>query len=261
MHLRVHASFQQRHAGSSGASRARPLSRSAFDNLLVSLHSLVRKLDWAPEGTEWANYTEGDSYEPDALARKQDLVEGHLAAVAPGTVWDLGANVGVYSRLAASAGADVVSFDVDPACVEQSYREVRESGEKRILPLLLDLTNPSPAIGWANAERGTLASRGRPDLILALALVHHLAISNNVPLPRIADTFAQLGEELVIEFVPKSDPKVKTLLATRRDVFPGYTREGFEAAFAEHYDVLARDAIEGSKRSLYRMRTKGAKGR
>ena len=257
MHLRVHASFQRRHAASGGAREVRPLSRQAFDNLLVSLHSVVRKLDWKPEGSEWADYTEGDSYEPDALARKQRLVEGHLAAVAPATLWDLGANVGVYSRLAASTGADVISFDVDPACVEQNYRGVRETREKRILPLLLDLTNPSPAIGWANAERGSVGSRARPDLVLALALVHHLAISNNVPLPKIAATFADMADELVIEFVPKADPKVETLLATRRDVFPEYTGEGFEAAFAEHWDVLARDAIEGSERTLYRMRRKG----
>ncbi|MEE2674384.1 MAG: SAM-dependent methyltransferase [Myxococcota bacterium] len=256
MHLRIHAGFQQRHAASGGARRARPLSRQAFDNLLVSLQAVVRKLDWVPEDSEWAAYTEGDSYEADALAHKQRLVEGHLAEVAPRAVWDLGANVGVYSRLAASADADVISFDADPACVEQNYRLVRESREPRILPLLLDLTNPSPAIGWANSERETIASRARPDLVLALALVHHLAISNNVPLREIAAALADLADELVIEFVPKSDAKVETLLATRRDVFSEYTAEGFEAAFVERYDILARDSIEGSERTLYRMRAK-----
>lgn len=257
MHVRLHASFQRRHAGAAAAAKPRPLSRQAFDNLLVSLTSIVQKLDWAPEGTEWADYTEGDSYAPDALACKQRLVERHLAAVAPATVWDLGANVGVYSRLAAAAGAEVVSFDVDPACVEQSYRRLREEGEARILPLLLDLTNPSPAIGFANAERETVVSRGRPDLVLALALVHHLAISNNVPLGKIAETLAEMADELLIEFVPKSDPKVETLLATRRDVFPQYTQAGFEAAFSDCYDVVSRDPIEGSARTLYRMRRKG----
>jgi ribosomal protein L11 methylase PrmA len=258
MHLRLHASFQRRHAGSGSASRGRPLSRQGFDNLLVSLHSLVKKLDWAPQGSEWGDYTEGDSYTPEALARKQGLVGEHLAAVAPATLWDLGANIGVYSRLAASAGADVVGFDMDPACVEQSYREVRKQRERRVLPLLLDLTNPSPAIGWANLERGTLPSRGRPDLLLALALVHHLAISNNLPLPRIAAALADMADRLVIEFVPKSDPKVERLLATRRDIFPAYTAEGFEAAFTEYYDIVARDPIEGSKRTLYRMGPKGS---
>lgn len=257
MHVRVHASFQRRHAGSGGARRARSLSRQAFDNLLVSLHSLVRKLDWKPAGTEWADYAEGDSYPGGALASKQRLVARYLADAAPATVWDFGANVGVYSRLAASAGADVVSFDVDPACVERSYRALREEGEERVLPLLLDLTNPSPAIGWANAERETLASRGHPDLILALALVHHLAISNNVPLPKIAARLVEMSDELVIEFVPKSDPKVEVLLATRRDVFPDYTREGFEAAFGACFDLVARGEIEGSPRILYRMRKRG----
>jgi hypothetical protein len=256
MHLRLHAAFQQRHAGG-GAQPARALSRQAFDNLLVSLRALVRKLDWEPSGTEWAEYYEGDSYEDASLEYKKRLVSDHLAALSPRRVWDLGSNVGVYSRLAAEAGADVVSFDVDPACVERSYRQVREKGrsdsEERVLPLLLDLTNPSPAIGWANAERATVHDRGHPDLVLALALVHHLAISNNVPLGLVADYFAELSASLVIEFVPKSDAKVETLLATRRDVFPDYTREGFEAAFGRRFETVARDEIEGSERTLSRM--------
>jgi ribosomal protein L11 methylase PrmA len=253
MHLRIHASFQQRHRGG-GARKQRPLSRSAPYNLLSSLERLVRKLDWEPRGTEWADYTEGDSYDDRSLAHKQGLVAAHLAAIAPRSVWDLGANTGVYSRLAAAAGAQVVSFDVDPACVERNYRELCEKGEERLLPLRLDLTNPSPGLGWANAEREPVGDRGRPDVLLVLALEHHLAIANNVPFDNIADWFGALSDELIIEFVPKSDPKVQILLATRKDVFPDYTREHFEAAFGAHYEILARDEIEGSARTLYRMR-------
>ena len=116
---------------------------------------------------------------------------------------------------------------------------------------------PSPAIGWANAERLPVSGRGRPDAVLALALVHHLAISNNVPLPKVADYFAELADQLVIEFVPKSDAKVKTLLATRVDIFPDYTRDSFESAFRTRFEILSSDDIEGSDRTLYRMKRRG----
>jgi hypothetical protein len=266
MHLRFHARSQKRHeaagadaasdtsAASEAVARKRKLSKDQLVNITRSLGSAIEKLSWLPEGTEWADYYEGDSYEAAALERKKGLVSAYLAEIAPQTVWDLGSNTGVYSRLAAEAGARVVAFDVDPACVERSYRQLRETKEDGLLPLLLDLTNPSPAIGWANDERVTIGQRGRPDVVLALALIHHIAISNNVPLHDVASHFADLSDQLIIEFVPKSDAKVRTLLATREDVFPRYTREGFEDAFRTRFDILAATDIEGSDRTLYRMK-------
>jgi ribosomal protein L11 methylase PrmA len=262
MHIRVHSGFQQRYEGEGAqpqsAPTARKLSKSALGNLITALEGTARRLDWHPAGTEWAEYYEGDSYEEGSLEHKKSLVAKFLAAVAPEKVWDFGANTGVYSRIASEQGAQVVSFDVDPACVERNYREVREKKEKRVLPLLLDLVNPSPGIGWANQERETLAQRQGADALLALALIHHIAISNNVPLPHISDFFAALGENLVIEFVPKSDAKVRTLLATREDVFPHYTREGFEAAFSRRWHIEEAVEIEGSQRTLYLLRRRTA---
>ena len=126
----------------------------------------------------------------------------------------------------------------------------------RILPLVQDLTNPSPAIGWENREREQLESRGPADMVLALALIHHLAISNNVPLQRLAESFARLGRWLVIEFVPKEDSQVKRLLATREDIFPDYTVQGFQEAFAHSFEIVDKVEIHGSKRILYLMKTK-----
>jgi len=260
MHVRLHAGFQKRHAAARPGEppRVRELSKQALSNLLESLRRTTDGLTWEASGTEWSDYYEGDSYEQASLEEKQRLVAEHLKEVRPQRVWDVGANTGLYSRLAATTGADVVAFDVDPACVDRSYRELRANGEENLLPLLLDVTNPSPAIGWANAERLPIARRGRPDLVLALALVHHIAIGGNVPLPNVAAWLASLADGLIIEFVPKSDAKVETLLATREDVFPHYTREGFEAAFATCFDILARDEIEGSERTLYRMRRRAS---
>jgi ribosomal protein L11 methylase PrmA len=261
LHLWLHARLQRRHARASDASpppSPRPIAKSALLELLRGLERTTARLDWRPEGTVWADYYAGDSYEAAALDRKKELVAEHLAALAPRRVWDLGANTGVMSRIASGRGAHVVAFDVDPACVERSWRDVKERRDENLLPLLLDLVNPSPAIGWANRERASIFERPAPDAILALALVHHLAIANNVPLPQVAATFAQLAEALVIEFVPKGDPKVRQLLASREDVFPDYTREGFEAAFQRDWRLEAADRIAGSERTLYRMRRRGA---
>lgn len=263
MHLWMHARYQRSYEGSGGASAGdrdgasvRPVSRVALGNIIEDLRGVVRKLDWSPQGTEWAEYYSGDSYEADALAHKQDRVSEFVARVSPQRVWDLGANTGAYSRIAAEQGAQVVSFDVDPACVERNYLAVRDSKGEDLLPLRLDLVNPSPALGWAHDERSSLAQRANADTVLALALIHHIAISNNVPLEKIAAFFSQLSKHLVIEFVPKSDPKVKTLLATREDIFPDYTRAGFEAAFASRFETLEATEIRGSDRVLYLLERK-----
>jgi hypothetical protein len=257
MHIRLHARYQQKYraAGAEGeeAPKARSLSKSAQLNIIQALEGTVKGLSWKPEGTEWADYYAGDSYEDEALKQKKTLVGKHIDSIRPDAVWDLGANTGVYSRIAAERGARVVSWDVDPACVESNYLAVRKKREENLLPLLLDLVNPSPAIGWANRERSSISERPHPDAIMALALIHHIAISNNVPLSRISEYFAELAEHLIIEFVPKSDAKVRTLLASREDVFPSYTREGFEAAFSQRWETLEATDIPGSERTLYRM--------
>jgi hypothetical protein len=146
-----------------------------------------------------------------------------------------------------------VSHDIDALAVERNYLRNRSERIADVLPLLLDLTNPSPSIGWALAERASTLARLRGSVV-ALALVHHLAISNNVPLPRMAAFFACTASTLVVEFVPKEDSQVQRLLATRADVFPDYTQAAFEAAFQDLFEVLARERVPGTTRTLYAMR-------
>jgi hypothetical protein len=258
LHIWLHAGFQRRFEGAASedatAPKQRPLSRKNLDNLLAGLRSACASLDWKPEGTEWASYYEGDSYTDEGDEDKAAVVGSHLDRVQPAEVWDLGANTGRFSRISSGRGIYTVSFDVDPACVERNYREARRSKETRLLPLVMDLVNPSPALGWAHEERFSLAERNSADLVMALALIHHIAISNNVPLTRIASYFARLAEHLIIEFVPKSDPKVKILLATREDVFPTYTQEGFEEAFSSAFEIVDVHSVKGSERTIYLMR-------
>src|SRR5262249_28081311 len=160
-----------------------------------------------------------------------ELVESFVEKVGPVSVWDLGGNTGAFAKIASARGIPTVCFDADPGCVERAFASAVAEQDTALLPLVMDLGNPSPAIGLANRERPSLAERGPADMAFALALVHHLAIGNNVPLDLLADDLRGLCTWLAIEFVPKTDPQVRTMLALREDVFPGYTREGFEAAF------------------------------
>jgi len=169
-------------------------------------------------------------------------------------VWDLGGNVGVFSRIASDKGIPTISFDIDTAAIERNYLECVTKGETNILPLLTDLNNPSPGIGWANEERTSLLARGPADTVLALALVHHLAISNNVPLTKIADFLGNICNSLIIEFVPKGDSQVKRLLATREDIFPDYTQLEFERVFGSYFATISSLRLRESERTIYLMR-------
>jgi ribosomal protein L11 methylase PrmA len=181
-------------------------------------------------------------------------VTAFLECIRPENIWDLGANTGLFSRLASERGILTLAFDIDPAAVELNYLAAVDKKEKTILPLLLDLTNPSPAIGWQNRERDSLIGRGPAGAILALALIHHLAISNNVPLRQLASFFHNLAPWLIIEFVPKSDAQVQRLLATREDIFVDYHKDGFEIAFGEFFEITESAGIRDSERSLYLMK-------
>jgi hypothetical protein len=147
-------------------------------------------------------------------------------------------------------------MDVDPACVETNYRRASAEDEALLLPLVVDLASPSPAIGWANRERMSLVDRGPADAVLALALIHHLAIGNNVPFRDLAEFVSKIGRWLVIEFVPKEDPMVQAMLATRPDVFPNYSQQVFEDEFGSRFAIERSEPLPDSPRSLYLMRSK-----
>jgi hypothetical protein len=254
-HLHLHAASQKRYASVSTAPTSRRrVSLAVLQAFVDNLEKTVRRLGWKAAGTEWGDYYSEMSYSHESFAEKERLVSSCLDAIAPRRpLWDLGANTGRFSRIASRRGIEAIAWDIDPAAVERGYLDARKSGETHFLPLLLDLTNPSPALGWANRERMSLCERGPAGAVLALALVHHLAIGNNVPLERIAEFFADLTEHLVVEFVPKDDPQVRRLLVIREDVFPDYTVEGFEAAFLPRFEIAQREPISGTMRVLYRM--------
>ena len=256
MHIHAHAASERRHGHSGAAAAKVTVSRRALEGLVDGLRQAVQGLRWRGGGTEWGDYYDHTNYSGDALDHKKALVRAFLGEAGDGMVWDLGANNGLFSRLAAEMGRLVVAADVDPVAVERNWQECRQGRQPLMLPLVMDLTNPSPALGWAHAERASLLQRGPADTVMALALVHHLAISNNVPLPRVAEFLAAAGRHLIVEFVPKADSQVQRLLATRADVFPDYHLEGFRAAFGAAFDIVKEEPVAGTERTLFLMRRK-----
>jgi hypothetical protein len=255
IHLHLHAAAQRHYAGKTSRPSRRKMPRTSLLGLVSSLTSSVTRLKWSLPKTEWGEYYNATNYSVASMDAKKKTVATVLERIKPDTVWDLGANTGEFSQVAARYAATTVAFDIDPVAVERNYLDCRGAGGT-ILPLLMDLTNPSPAQGWRHEERMSLETRGPADCALALALVHHLAISNNVPLGNLAAFFACLCRHLVIEFVPKEDSQVRRLLSTREDVFPEYDQGSFERAFGTLFDIREAVPVAQSSRTLYWMSKK-----
>lgn len=257
-HIHVHARSQRAHAGDARKPAQVRLSRTRLAALIESLQGTIGGLRWEPRGTEWADYADKGhaSYAGGTPDAKEAIVRDLLGAAGPGagrTCWDLGANTGRFSALAAAQGYRVLSFDIDPAAAERHYQALRTAGRTDTTPLVMDLADPSPGLGWAGRERASLVDRADADVLLALALVHHLGIGRNVPLAMVLGLFADLAPQAIVEWVPRGDPMVDVLLASREDVFTDYTTEGFEAAVATRYAVRTRTPIPGSPRVLYHL--------
>ncbi len=257
-HVYLHAKLQ----GSYGDTRRttdvqRELKKAGFRKELVKanvrgLIKLVSSLKWSEQASEWSDYRTDNSYTDDDTTAKAAFVDKVASQQRRRLVWDLGANDGRFSRIAAEHADLVLAADSDHLTVDRLYRDLRKDGDTRILPLVVDLASPSPGLGWRGAERRPLDGRGHPDLILALAVVHHLAISRNVPLPEILGWFAELGGELVVEMPSREDPQVERLLRNKREgMHDSYTTEAFEAALEQRFDVRHREVLPSGTRVLY----------
>lgn len=253
-HIHLHARSQKYFADKIVIIDNRKMSLVSFLALIDSLESVIKNLKWQAQGTEWADYYKDINYSSDAFQHKNQIIAEFLDKIKPKVIWDFGGNVGVFSRIASDKGIQTISFDIDPAAVEKNYLTCVRKGETNLLPLVLDLTNPSPGIGWENQERMSWIERGPADTIFALALIHHFAISNNLPLDKIADFFNRICyRSLIIEFVPKSDSQVQRLLLTREDIFPDYTQQVFESKFRKYFKIQNSVKIRDSERILYLM--------
>ena len=254
-HIHLHAQSQKYFGKKSFDFKRSIFNLNSMLGLINNLESLIYNLKLSRQDTEWVNYYSNTNYSSTAFKHKKMIVSEFLKIAKPKKcVWDLGANEGVFSRLASEQRINTISFDIDLLAVEKNYLKAKLDSDKYLLPLIIDLTNPSPAIGWENNERYSLIERGPADCVLALALIHHLAISNNLPFVKIAEFFRKICQWLIIEFVPKNDSNVKILLSSREDIFSDYLQENFETEFSKYFKIINRKNIINSKRVMYLMK-------
>lgn len=257
-HIFLHSDCQKQYENNVKAlEKPVKMSKNALIALIENLKDLVLGLKFPKIKTEWGEYYSNTNYTEQSFLEKKSIISDYIEKINPKTVCDLGANRGDFSRIASDKCIQTLAFDIDEVAVEENYLQMKKLKEFDILPLLQDLTNPSPAIGFANDERASFSSRFKSDLVMALALIHHLSISNNLPFDNTAEFFSELAQYLIIEFVPKEDSKVQILLSTRKDIFPEYNEQCFEAVYSKYYEILEKRNIQSSKRILYLMRRKG----
>jgi hypothetical protein len=260
IHIHLHAALQRSHEGEAGPTKGRSFSQNALLGLVDSLQTAVRKLRWRSRRKGWATYYDDNTYTQPEFERKAQLVAEFVKRTGCKSAWDLGSNTGHFSRIASELGLSTVAFDFDPACVEQIYLAAKERGDANLLPLILDLFNPSPPSGWLNQERASIFERGSPDVVLALALVHHLAFTGNQPLANLARFFKGLSPWLVIEFVPEDDPQSRLLRARRHGIHHPYDRKRFEDEFGQYFSIIISEPVSQSGRVLYLMRRRDSTG-
>ncbi len=250
-HIHLHAKGQKKFENRVVKKSKNNLSKFGMLTIVDSLESMISNFQWKLSHSEWSDYYNDTNYSESSLQNKVKIISELLDKTETKFLWDLGANTGFLTRIATQKGINCIAFDIDTDAIEKNYQQIKKNRETNILPLFLDLTNPSPAIGWSNDERDGLFNRRLPDTTLAMAIIHHLAISNNIPLDKIGAFFQKITKNLIIEFVPKEDSQVQRLLATREDIFPDYTIANFENEFSLYFKIVERVQVEGTCRIIY----------
>lgn len=232
---------------------ARSGSQKAY---LEHLRGFVKSIPAPKYDTEWHDYYNNTNYNDASFHEKEKIIDEIMGEKRRSCVWDLGGNNGHFSRIMAEQSDMVVSMDIDYAAVDLNWLKNKQTGCENVYPLVMDLTNPSPALGFGNAERKTIDERSRPEIMFALAIVHHLSVTYNVPFAMIAQRLQQNGAELAIEYVDREDSQFKKLLRSKGDDYPHYTRENFEKSFYQWFDVIKKYDIPNAHRTLYHLSPK-----
>jgi SAM-dependent methyltransferase len=259
-HVYLHAKMQAKYASTDqnikGGLRTAGFNKEMIKSNVKGLTKRVRKLTWQRTKSEWLGYADSHSYTEVDLSLKLDFVRDVVKSRLWNLVWDIGCNIGTFSRIASENAHYVVAMDTDHLTIERFYEALKAEGNTSILPLVINVADPSPSLGWKGLERKSLTERGKPDLTLCLALIHHVVISANIPLKEFVDWLASLGTYLVIEFVTKEDKMVKTLLRNKEDNYTDYEIEYFEQCLSDAFDVIKRKMLASGTRILYFAKTK-----
>ena len=250
LHLHLQASLR---INKKAGNKQVHFTSAKMKQLLSSLQSAVQSCKFSEPNTVWSEYYQEADQRDDYLKNKKEIVLGWIEKLSLASVLDVGTNTGEFSEITAAKNIYTISIDADHHAVNKLYNRVRSTNNKSLHPLVVDITNPSPAIGWNNEERASFLDRIDTDLVLALAVIHHLVIAKNIALTQVASLFSKLGSKLIIEFVPKKDEKVQFMLSQRKDIFDDYTEEKFLAIFSEKFKILDKQKIADSERVLYLM--------
>lgn len=234
---------------------ARKITRKNIDQILQNLHSLITNLSLPAKATTWNNYYSETILSETYFSEKKKLVSSLLESIEYNSVLDLGANEGEFSLLCKN-DAMVISTDFDSDCINRLYKRIKEEKRTNIYPVAIDLTYPSPSLGWMNNERPAFFKRTTADVCMALALIHHLAIAKNITFEQLAAFLASVCKVLIIEFVPKNDPKVAGMLQWRKDIFGNYNEDLFEQAFSQLFELEKKMSVQGSERVMFVYRKK-----
>lgn len=253
LHIHLHSKISAK--GDSSGNKPVKFSKQKLLNLVSSLETLILKLKVPEQQTAWSAYYDEAAQRSDYLEEKQKIIRQWINQLPHlKTALDLGANDGVFSKLTAEKGINTLAADFDPLCINNLYRQIKNDSLRKIQPLILDLSNPSPSIGVNNTERLSFISRAKVDLVMALAVIHHLTIGKNIPFDKIAAFFAGLCQYLIVEFVPKQDEKIQLMLKNKKDIYHSYTEENFLVAFSIYFSILEKKPVGNSGRVLYLMK-------
>lgn len=256
IHIHLHSRSEKVLTSHSGEVKKQQLKPDSIYALIDSLKSAVSGLKIKSAVSEWSEYYAKTNYSETAFKHKRELVAKFIEIVKPKSVWDLGANVGLFSRITSTKGIPTAAIDFDPTAVEINFQKCIKEKEEYLLPLVIDLLNPSPATGFANRERLSLNERGPVDLIIVLALIHHLVVDSNIAFDMVAGYLWGLGKWLITEFIPKDDSNVQKMLELRKDIFSDYNENAFEKAFLKNFRIIKKIKIRDSGRLLYLMEKK-----
>ena len=237
------------------------LRQAGFHKALIQanvgrLQKQITQLTWKQSRSTWSDYTEALPYTESEQHQKTDFVRRITHSRRWPLVWDLGCNTGTFARIAAENADYVLAMDIDALVIERFYCELKQEQSPNILPLVSNVADPTPNLGWRGLERKALVERGRPDLTLCLALLHHVVISAHIPLREFITWLASLGTALVIEFVTRDDPMVQTLLRHKADHYTDYDLEYFERCLAGAFEIDRQETLKSGTRILYYARSK-----
>jgi hypothetical protein len=226
-------------------------SKELINANLKKMKKLVKRLEWNKGKTEWSDYAQTHSYDDENFQKKIDFVREAAQSKPRKLAWDIGCNTGTFSKILAEKSDTVIAMDIDPLAVHKFYNELKQSDIKNITPIISNIADSSPGLGWRGLERKRLEDRGRPDFTVCLALIHHVVITAHIPLYQFVDFLGSLGTDLVIEMVTKDDDMVKKLLLNKDDIYNDYETDFLEACLDKHFTIQKRLEYHNNTRILY----------